>query len=334
MPVQGIVTVEVLRSGQNMDILWRQRARMSCWISSEMCEMSKLTSLCHCFFSHNWKLEFWWTEITQVWRWARSWVLLWWICNDRGQPNEIVREADGHMGLEYSWRCKIGSQQRRRCSERWVWVGSWRSAGRKEKWPWEWVMGHSNEQKAPRGSDQWGRKKTSRVWCPRSHMKKVCQRPGGSTVSDTFGLKCIGNLKSIFRKKLYQFFFSQKLLMAQKLPAARWRHLRLTACGVIGRHLLTWQCSFQWHFQHHLEGQESQSGWRRQRWAGPNPCWQILIREVRENEDPGHKPQESFENFFEVTANSQIGKVFKFWFIWIWNNFFFLKKDNLIPFLL
>lgn len=65
--------------------------------------------------------------------------------------------------------------------------------------------------------------------------------------------------------------------------AARWRHLSLSACGVISSHFLTWQSSYEWHIQHHLENQEIQSGWQHHRWAWSNPSWQILIQEIREN---------------------------------------------------
>ena len=139
--------------------------------------------------------------------------------------------------------------------------------------------------------------------------------------SYTFDLKCVGNLKSLFQKKLYQsfFFFSQKLLMVEKLPAARWRHLSRSACGAMSSHFLTWQCSLQWHFQHHLEDQEIQSGWQHQRWAWSDLSRQVLIQEIRENGGRWALIPRCYREFFwRLTADLQICKLFKLWSMWIW----------------
>lgn len=140
------------------------------------------------------------------------------------------------------------------------------------------LLRHSNEQR-----HQGGQEGNLLSWKSREGCVSVSRRANGIKY---FWFEIYWKFKPLFQKKLYQFYFPQKLLVAQKLRAAKWRHLFLPACGVKRSHFLIWQCSFKWHFQHHLEDREIQSGWQRQRRVWSNPSWQILIQEIRENGRP------------------------------------------------
>lgn len=177
-------------------------------------------------------------------------------------------------------------------------------------------------QRGSRGSDQWGGKKASRAWYPGYQVRKMHWWAGRMSLKYIWFEKCwkfkipISKETSSISLSLF-FFSSQKLLSVQTLPAARWRHLSLSACGVISSHFLTWQCSSQWHFQHRLEDQDTQSGWQRQGWARSNPSQQILIQEIRNRKTLGINPLRCnvIVNVLEVNADVQICKVFRLWFI-------------------
>ena len=106
--------------------------------------------------------------------------------------------------------------------------------------------------------------------------------------------------------------------MVQKLPAARGRHLSWSACGVISSHFLTWQGSRQWHFQHHLEDQEIQSGWQHQRWAWSDLLASLYARNEGNGEPWAVIPRCCREFLGRLTDDLHICKLFKIWFAWIW----------------
>lgn len=86
-----------------------------------------------------------------------------------------------------------------------------------------------------------GRKQSMVSWEP---SEKNCINEQEYQVCQITFIWNVLEIKSIFQKKLY-FFLLQKLLMAQNLPAERWRHLSLSACRVVSSDFLTWQCSFE-----------------------------------------------------------------------------------------
>lgn len=142
-------------------------------------------------------------------------------------------------------------------------------------------MRYSNEQKGRKGRGQWGRRTLAECVVEAKWTK--CINEQEDQPCQTF---LIWKFKIPISKETLSVFVFTESSHGTDMPAARWRHLSLSACGAISSHFLTWQHSFKWHFQHHLVDQEIQSGWRRQRWAWSNPSWQILIQEIRKNGRP------------------------------------------------